>query len=335
MQPIRVTVETLRGGLIESISHVRAVVLPADANAHTAPTFVSGNEQAPTFWRSAAKFIQALSLFHSGAIDRFGFTEQELALACASHSGADTHVAAAAGMLAKLGLAADALHCGPHTPLGPAEAKVLQDRGEAPSRLHNNCSGKHSGMLAVCLARGWPIADYHRLHHPLQQEILRHMSQITEVPMAQIETAVDGCGAVVFRTPLRALALAYLRLVQGALPEPHREAGTRILSALRGAPQMVAGVGRLCTDLMQITRGRLVGKVGAEGVYALGAEGRGGLALKIEDGNSKLTDAVVCQLLSHVGWIDAAEHEALRAYWHQPIYNHQRELVGEIRVRIA
>lgn len=335
MQPIRVTVETLRGGLVESTSLVRAVVLPSDASAQSVSLFESGDVQGPAFWRSAAKFIQALSLFHSGALDRFGFTEQELALACASHSGGDAHVAVAAGMLAKLGLPESALHCGPHTPLGSAEAKALQDRGAAPSRLHNNCSGKHSGMLAVCLARGWPIEDYNRIHHPLQQEILRHMSQVTEVPISQIETAVDGCGAVVFRTPLRALALAYLRLLHGNLPEPHRQAGVRILAALRAAPQMVAGAGRLCTNLMEITRGRCVGKVGAEGIYALGAEGKGGLALKIEDGNSKHTDAVVCLLLSHLGWIDAQEFEALRPHWQQPIFNHQREQVGETRVRIG
>ena len=334
MQPIRITVETLRGGLVESVSRVRAIVLPTDASGHAAPLYQSGDAEAPAFWRSAAKFIQALSLFHSGAIERFGFSEQELALACASHSGGDSHVSVAAGMLAKLGLPVSALHCGPHSPLGVAEAKALQDRGEAPGRLHNNCSGKHSGMLAVCLARGWPIADYHRLHHPLQQEILRHMSQVTDVPIAQIETAVDGCGAVVFRTPLRTLALAYLRLLHGALPEPHREAGLRILAALRRSPQMIAGPGRLCTALIETTRGRMVGKIGADGIYALGAEGQGGLSLKIEDGNGKHTDAVVCQLLFRLGWLSAAEFESLRTYAQQPIFNHQLEQVGETRVCI-
>ncbi|HNN92426.1 MAG TPA: asparaginase [Pseudomonadota bacterium] len=335
MQPISIHVETLRGGHLESLSRVRAIVLPVGAGPDTPPLFESGDGQAPAFWRSAAKFIQALSLFHSGAMERFAFSRDELALACASHSGGDAHVAVAAGMLAKLGLPTDALHCGPHIPLGSPEAKLLAERGEAPTRLHNNCSGKHSGMLAVCLARGWPVADYNRLHHPLQQEILRHLSQVTEVPLSQIDTAVDGCGAVVFRSPLRSLALGYLRLVHGALPEPHRAPGEQILSALRTAPRMVAGSGRLCTSLVEVTAGRLVGKVGADGLYALGAQGQGSLALKIEDGNSRVTDAVVFALLAHLGWLSAAELETLRPYSQLPLFNHQREQVGESRVLIG
>lgn len=335
MQAISVFVETLRGGHVESVSRVRAIVLPVDAGPDTAPIFASGDTAAPVFWRSAAKFIQALSLFHSGALERFAFSRDELALACASHSGGDAHVAVAAGMLAKLGLSPDALHCAPHIPLGSPEAKLLAERGAAPTKLHNNCSGKHSGMLAACLARGWPIADYNRLQHPLQQEILHHFSQVTEVPLSQIDTAVDGCGAVVFRSSLRSLALGYLRLVHGTLPEPHRAAGQTILAALRGAPRMVAGEGRLCTSLVEVTGGRFVGKVGADGIYALGAHGQGSLAIKIEDGNSRVTDAVVCRLAAHLGWLSPAELEVLRPYWHLPVFNHQREQVGESRVRIA
>ncbi len=334
MQPISIFALTLRGDHVESVSCVRAIVLPKDAGPDTPPLYESGDGEAKVFWRSAAKFIQALSLFHSGAIDRFGFSREELALACASHSGGEAHVAVAAGMLAKIGLSPEALHCGPHIPLGSPEAKLLAESGQSPTRLHNNCSGKHSGMLAACLARGWPIADYNRLHHPLQQEILHHLAQVTEVPIADIDTAVDGCGAVVFRSSLRSLALGYLRLLHGALPAPHQAAGASILAALRGAPRMVAGAGRLCTSLVEVTGGRLVGKVGADGIYALGAEGRGGLAIKIEDGNSRLTDAVVCRLAAHLGWLSPAELEALRPYWHLPLFNHQREQVGESVVRI-
>lgn len=333
----KIWVETLRGGLVESISSVRAMVLGPAQGGREATLFHSGDPKQPVFWRSTAKFIQALSLFASGAVERFAMTDVEIALACASHSGADAHVGQVAGFLQRIGASVDDLHCGPHPPLGAAEAKALAALGQTPTRLHNNCSGKHAGMLAACRARGWPMADYNRLHHPLQQEILRHLGEVSGVPLSQIQTAVDGCGAVVFRTPLYALARAYRRLVTGALPEPHREAGRRILRALRAAPEMIAGAGRLCTNLLQVTGGRLVGKVGAEGVYSLGSEcdGGRGLAIKIEDGNSKLAETVTCHLAAHLGLLSSDEFLALRSHWEMPIFNHQRELVGEVRVRIA
>jgi L-asparaginase II len=267
-------------------------------------------------------------------------TDEEVALACASHSGGDVHVNAVASLLKRIGASVEDLHCAPHVPLGSAEARALAARGPKegePTRLHNNCSGKHTGMLAVCRARGWPLSDYTRLQHPLQQEILRNLSEVSGVPPSQIQTAVDGCGAVVFRTPLVGIARAYKRLLSGALPEPHREAGLHILRAMRKAPEMIAGAGRLCTDLIRTTEGRLIGKVGAEGVYGLGAasDGGRGLALKVEDGNSRILEPVVCQLASHLGWLQKDELLALRSHWEMPIYNHQRELVGEVVVRVA
>ena len=217
MQPISIHAETLRGGHLESLSRVRAIALPVGAGPNTPPLFESGDGQAPAFWRSAAKFIQALSLFHSGAMDRFGFSRDELALACASHSGGDAHVAVAAGMLAKIGLSTDALHCGPHIPLGSEEAKLLAERGAAPTRLHNNCSGKHSGMLAVCLARGWPIADYKPAAPPTARNPAPPVAGHRGAAFAD-RYRRRWLWAVVFRSPLRSLALGYLRLVHGACP---------------------------------------------------------------------------------------------------------------------
>jgi L-asparaginase II len=332
-------VTTLRGGYVESMSRVLAVALRRDPGQPSGETTVyrSGDPQQPVFWRSAAKFVQALSLFQSGAADKFAMTDEEIALACASHSGGPEHVAGVARLLEKIGKKPDDLHCGPHAPLGAPEAAALKASGEAPTRLHNNCSGKHTGMIASCIARGWPIADYNRIHHPLQQEILATLATVASVPVSQIQTAVDGCGAAVFRTPLHGLARAYMRFLAGELPAPHREAGQRILAAQRTAPAMVAGEGRLCTQLIRVTGGRLVGKVGADGVYGVGSaeDGGQGLAIKIADGNSKLSEPVLCQLLYHLGWLKQDEHEALRSYYDLPIYNHQRELVGEIKVEIA
>ncbi len=334
-------IETLRGGFVDSVNRVRAVVLGTGPAGDEQIEFCSGDSQQPVFWRSTAKFVQALSLFTSGAVEKFAITDTELALICGSHSGSAAHVATVAQLLQRIGAEPKDLHCGPHIPLGTAEARALAEcrdgQGPEPSRLHNNCSGKHTGMLAVCLARGWPLGDYFRLEHPLQQEILRHLAEVTDLPVSDIQTAVDGCGAVVFRTPLVALARAYKRLAAAALPPPHQQAGVRLLAAMRAAPNMVAGSGRLCTNLMQTTQGRLVGKVGAGGLYCVGrAENSGyGLAIKIEDGNDKLIDAVVCRLAVHLGWLSQEEFLALRPHWELPIFNHQRELVGEVVVRVA
>jgi L-asparaginase II len=245
-------------------------------------------------------------------------------------------------MLEKIGATEAELHCGPHPPLGEAQARALAARGPVlgrPTKLHNNCSGKHAGMLASCRAYGFPLADYNRLHHPLQQEILGHLAAITELARDQIQTAVDGCGAVVFRTPLDALARAYQRLCSDDLPPPHREAGRRIRAAVAAAPELIAGPLRLCTDLSRVTGGRVFGKIGAEGVYGLGVtggpHGPAGLAVKIQDGNGKLLGPLLCAVLSRLGWLGPEELQGLAAHASWPIRNHQSELVGDVRVCIV
>jgi len=330
----KITIDTRRGGYLESFSRVRAVVVDVAGRV----VMQAGDCEEPVFWRSTAKFVQALSLFRSGAMERFGFTDRELALACGSHSGGDEHVALAHSMLDRIGLTVDDLHCGPHTPLGAEEAKRLAGETRPPTKLHNNCSGKHAAMLAACRARGWPLLDYNRHHHPLQQEILAHLSTVSGVDSRHIQLAVDGCGAVVFRTPLIGLARAYARLAGDALPAPHQAAGRRIRGAIAAAPELIAGPGRLCTDLMQVSSHNLIAKIGADGVYGLAAvqtsNGPCGLAIKIEDGNMRLLGPLVCQLAAALGWIDGEQLGKLRSHWHQPIINHQKELVGDVHVSI-
>ena len=327
-----ITIDTFRGGYLESQSAVRAVVV--DGNGQI--LMQAGDPSAPVFWRSTAKFVQALSLFSSGAIDRFSLEPQELALACGSHSGGKQHVAVAKRMLEKISASVDDLHCGPHVPLGPEEAAELAAEHLLPTKLHNNCSGKHAGMLASCRAHGFPLTDYHRNHHPLQQEILAHLSSVSGVRPEHIQTAVDGCGAVVFRTPMVGLARAYARLVGDTLPD--QAAGRTILAAIGQHPELVAGPGRLCTELMSVTRGRLVAKVGADGVYALGTAqsdlGPSALAIKIADGSMRSVNAAVCKVAAALGWLQPGEFEQLHRHYHQPIFNHQKELVGDIRVAI-
>lgn len=330
-----VQVETLRGGFVESRSRVSVVAVTPTGKV----LMRGGNAALPVFWRSAAKFVQALGLVQSGAAAKFGFGAQELALACASHSGGPEHVAVAARMLDLLGLTAADLRCGVHVPLGEPEARALAATGQSPTALHNNCSGKHAGMLATCLIKGWPLHDYNRLHHPLQQQILADLCRVSDIPREQVQTAVDGCGAVVFRTALHGLALAYARLAADALPAPLQEAGQVLRQAITAAPSLIAGAGRLCTDLMEQSHGRLIAKIGADGVYGLGLRsgplGPCGLALKIEDGNGKLLGPLVCELLSRLQWLTSAELTALHHHHHLPLLNHQQEQVGEVVVRVV
>lgn len=326
---LRLLVEARRGGLLESLHRVSFVAVDAQDRVSCS----GGDPELPVFWRSAAKFFQALPVVGSGAADRFGFTAEELAICCGSHDGADEHVETVARILQRIGATAADLHCGPHAPMSEAAARALRQRREEPTRLHNNCSGKHAGMLAVCRARGWPFADYNRLAHPLQQDILGTMSEVTSVPAAHIQTAVDGCGAVVFRTPLVGIARAFRRFAADRLPPPHADAGRRIHEAIRAAPRMVAGAARLCTRLVEVTAGRLVGKVGAEGIYGLGGHGLG-VAVKIEDGGGRALNPAVCQLARHLGLLDAGEMAALGPLWEVSILNHQKERAGEIAVVI-
>src|SRR5262245_37181713 len=165
-----------------------------------------------TYFRSAAKPFQAMAMVLSGAPERFGFGPRELALACASHGGEEAHVETARGMLAKIGLSEDALECGVHEPLSERAAAALRAAGVKATAIHNNCSGKHAGMLAACRARGWPTAGYHRPDHPLQREILEHVSAFTGLRAAEIAIGIDGCSVPCFGVPLERMALAYARL---------------------------------------------------------------------------------------------------------------------------
>ncbi|MCS6915705.1 MAG: asparaginase [Myxococcales bacterium] len=331
---MKITVTARRGGYDESVHRVRAAVV----DARDVLLAATDDPQGPVFWRSTAKAFQALSMVRAGALERFGLGAEHLAVACGSHSGAEEHVQVVGDLLQRIGATVEDLHCAPHTPIGEQEARALRIAGQAPTRLHNNCSGKHAAMLATCRARGWPLAGYHRLPHPLQVEILDHMARVTDIPADAIETAVDGCGAVVFRTPLVALARAFRRLAADQLPEPLQEAGRRVRQAVQAAPRMVAGANRLCTALVETTSGRLLGKVGGEGVYGLGVHGGGSaaaaFALKVEDGGGRAVGPAVCALARHLGWLSDEELERLRPFWEVPLWNHQKEHIGDLVVEV-
>nr|MDQ3805896.1 asparaginase [Acidobacteriota bacterium] len=284
---------------------------------------------------------QALPLVAGGAADRFGFDEREIAIACASHSGQDLHAATVAGMLGKIGLGETALKCGVHEPFDQETARLLRERGESPSILRNNCSGKHAGMLALALHLGALPDAYDHPDGPVQQAILRSVAQFSGLSAEEVAVGTDGCGVPVFGMPVRAMALMYARLVAppADFDEPTRRAAARLVAAMSSHPEMIGGtVERFDTKVMRAARGRVISKVGAEGIYTAGVlpceewpKGLG-LAFKIEDGEDRRArPTVAIECLRQLGVLNGDAHEALSPYAKFPVRNHRGELVGEIR----
>lgn len=300
-----------------------------------------GGPQTVTYLRSSAKPFQAIPLIASGAADRFGLSEKEIALACASHNGEPLHVATAAGMLRKIGLDETALKCGVHEPFSAEVVRLMRERHEKPNVLQNNCSGKHAGMLALALHLGAPIETYDRPDNPVQLMIGRCVAQFSGVPLEDIAVGTDGCGAPVFGITVHAMARMYARLVlpPADFDAETREACRRIVSAMNTYPEMIGGglSERLDTEIMRAARGRLVSKVGAEGVYTAGVLPckewpRGlGLAFKIEDGEDRRArPTVVIEALKQLGVLTGEAYEALKPYASFPVRNHRGEDVGEV-----
>src|SRR2546423_3719478 len=330
-------VEVRRGSIVESRHRGHVAAVDGDGKASAS----LGEPETVTYLRSSAKPFQAVPLVTSGAADRFGFDERELAVACGSHSGQDVHAETVAAMLRKIGLDESFLKCGIHEPFDRTTAERLRERGERPSILRNNCSGKHTGMLALALHLGAPPENYDDPGGPVQQAILRSVSQFSGVTAGEVAVATDGCGVPVFGMPVRAMALMYARLVAppGEFDEATRRACVRLVAAMTEHPEMVGGTTeRFDPAIMRAARGRVVSKVGAEGVYTAGVLPceqwpRGlGLAFKIEDGEDRRArPTVAIESLRQLGVLDENARRATASYASFPVLNHRSDIVGEIR----
>jgi len=329
-------VEVKRGSITESRHRGHIVVVDPAGNIIAS----LGSPENVTYLRSSAKPFQALPLLTSGAADRFGFTDREVALACGSHNGEPIHTELVGSMLKKMGLGPEALHCGAHEPYGTQAALELRVRGEQPNALHNNCSGKHAGMLAVALHTGASIDNYERAENPVQKAIADVVSKFSGVPVTDMAVAVDGCAVPSFGITMKAMALAYVRLVS---PPPSfdnttRAACERIVRVMSAYPELIGGTSdRLDTELMRAAPRRLVSKVGAEGVYTAGIRPSEewpnglGVALKIEDGDDKRArPTVVIESLRQLGVLRDESLEAVAKYAFFPVKNRRDDVVGEI-----
>lgn len=328
-----VLVECSRGPLVESMHRGSIAVV----NAAGKVLHAVGRPETVTFARSSAKPIQAIPVIESGAADVYDFTEEQIALLCASHNGEERHVHAVQAMLEQIGLNEACLLCGAHEPYHKASADYLKEHGVACTCLHNNCSGKHTGMLALCRRLEAPLETYLELEHPVQQKMVETISQMSGLAREELHFGIDGCGVPVFGMPLSRLAVMYARFggyAQEALRSSaglREKACRRIIDAIGRQPFFLAGSGRFDTRLIEATQGRIIGKMGAEGVFALTVPSEGiGLALKIEDGAQRALYPVVVEALTQLGLLNESEAAALEPFRNPEIRNWQGTLVGKV-----
>src|SRR5215217_3695986 len=340
--------EVTRGNIVESVHYGSIAVV--DANGKLMASY--GDPQAVAFLRSSAKPFQALPFVERGGVEYFGFTPRELSISCASHEGSDLHVQTVEGIQKKIGIEESALQCGIHMP-GDVEAfKSLIINNKQPTLNQNNCSGKHTAMLAHARMRGFPLENYLDINHPIQQEILTSFAEMCQLPVQEVELGTDGCSAPNFAIPLYNAALAMARLCDPRAFSAERASACRkITSAMTTHPEMISAYGEFDEQLMRVGAGKIVCKRGAEGYQIMGllagvlrANAPGiGIALKVSDGDpsrtaldlthsTRVRPAVAFEILNQLGALSSDQQDALAAFGPvKSIKNHRGIVTGQAR----
>ena len=285
-----------------------------------------------TFWRSCAKPFQVLPFLASGGFDALGWGDEQLAISCASHGGEPEHVSLVESMLRDIGLEEGDLACGPHDPSSQRGLKILRESGERTRRIHNNCSGKHTAMLALARHKGWSTQGYDRREHHVQRGILHEIALWTDVPCSKIVQAVDGCGVVVFGMTLERMARAYSRFAVAAARG--EEFPRRVVDAMSSNPFLVGGTDRIDSAVIIETDGKVVSKVGAEGVHCAMLVDRGiGIALKVEDGAQRAQVPALLRLLQELDALPEQLSPRFSEWLRKPVRNTRGECVGSVVLR--
>lgn len=328
--------EALRGGIVESFHRGALAVVDADG----AVRHQLGDIQRPIFARSAVKVLQALPLVESGAAEQLALSDEELAIACASHGGQEVHARTSAAMLAKAGVDVAALECGAHWPYNEEATRALVLRGEQPSALHNNCSGKHAGF--VCLGcrisgrddpRGF-LAGYVKPEHPVMREVTAALQASTGFDLDRTARGTDGCSIPTYAIPLTNLAHAFARVATGiGLRDGHAHAARRLRQAVARAPLLVGGQGRFDSRVMERLGERVFCKVGAEAVYCAALPEQGlGVAIKMDDGNNaRGAEVVMAAVIEALVRLSDDEHNFMRGFSDATLKNWNGLQVGALR----
>jgi L-asparaginase II len=323
-------IDILRGNLAESEHLCDGVVV----NAAGEIIMAWGEENREIYARSAIKPVQALPLIESGAADHFGFSDSEIALACASHNSEAAHVNSVEDILRRIGLSESSLECGPHRPYDEPSGDELVRKNIKPCRLHNNCSGKHAGFLSTAVHLGEDPAGYIRSHHPVQARVLEAMAEMSHCDLANTPRGADGCGIPVVGMPLSGLARSMARMADpSGLGATREQAVRRIVNAMMAHPHMVAGNNRMDTLAMKAIDGVAL-KTGAEGVQIAIVPERGlGIALKARDGNKRASEIATLWILNRLGLVSDSAARAIAGLLNPVIKNTLDETVGSIVVR--
>ncbi|NMA99791.1 MAG: asparaginase [Phyllobacteriaceae bacterium] len=325
--------EAVRGNWVEN--RHRGAFIIVDAKGQVIAS--GGDVERRVFPRSAIKSMQALAIFDRHAIEKFNHRPEELALACASHHGEDDHVSNVAHFLERMGLSVDDLECGAHMPTNGKARDALRVAGAAPSALHNNCSGKHSGMLSVALAMGVPTEGYVAREHEVQKAVRAAVEFAIGEDLTEDFCGTDGCSIPTFAAPLRAWARGFARMATGkGLDEGHVAGAKALFDAATSHPHLVAGTGHFDTLVMEAFQGRVMQKGGAEGVQCGAIRDKGwGYAIKCDDGKMEASHAMAAALLMKYAEPDAAQRALLEKFISLPIKSVRGAVVGELRATEA
>ena len=322
-------VEVTRGEIVESVHRVAACASDDRGNV----VLERGEIDVPVYLRSTAKPFIAAAAVRAGVVERFGFDTHEIALMAASHNGEPFHIAAVASMLRKIGVSESALQCGPHPPYDAASAEALARDGVAFTPIHNNCSGKHAGIIALSVLLGADVANYRDPASLAQQRILELCARACGVPLDSLPLGIDGCGIPVFAVPLRKAALAFARLATlHGLDDGDARALHVVREAMMAAPEYVAGTGEFDTALMRAVPGGIVAKSGAEGVHGLAHLPSGtGLVLKVVDGAARAVPPATMELARRLEILDGTAIRTLQPFAVVAVRNRAGVRTGTIR----
>ncbi len=319
----------MRGDEVESSHRVHGVVVGLEDGEVRC-----GEPDLLAYWRSSAKPFQALPVVQEGAAERFEMDAADLALCCASHAGTAGHVTRVRDLLERIGLSSSALACGAHRPYDEEAARALERSGEDFAPIHNNCSGKHAGMLARAVHAGEPVEGYLEYDHPVQERFREGLSRWLDVEPDRLGWATDGCGVPTPYLSLRQMARAYGRLVRAAAEGDG--AASDVAAAMTRHPELVSGEGRLTTRLLRAGEGELLAKEGAEGVLCLAGVDRGwGMALKVLDGSKRAMGPAAADLLHRLELVSPAALERLEDERTREVRNTRDEAVGRLQAELS